>query len=70
MVYPAAGLELAFIEAHAIVEQQFYVAHHEFAAVLVDRAGQFGLDFCDAIGEYLPFVVGEVQRLGRFVGEE
>ena len=71
MVDFLAGDKLAVVEAQTVVEQQFDVAHYQFARVLVDATLQFLLyhredtpvDFYFTTREMQGFVAGVVEEL-------
>lgn len=45
-IYSVSCVELAFVKAHTVVEQQSYVGADQSAAVFVDGMFQFDGDFC------------------------
>ena len=62
--------ELAVVEAHAVVEQQLYVADYQLSAVAVDGVLEFLADVAEAVLEHLALAFGEVQRLVGQIVEE
>lgn len=65
-----AGDELAFVETHAVVQQQFDVACNQTLAVLVDGALDFHLNLLQTVEEDFFLVFGQMQCLGRGIGKE
>lgn len=62
-VYIFAGYELAVIETHAMVEQQFDIVDNQRLAVLVDGMRQFMPYVLHAEQHRCPLAVRKVQRL-------
>ena len=65
-----AGGELAFIEAHAVVQEQLDVACDETLAELVDGVGEFQFDFAEAVEDDFFLFIGKVECLAGGVREE
>ena len=69
-VYSVSCVELAFVKAHTVVEQQSYVGADQSAAVFVDGMFQFDGDFLQAVHHCLPLFFGNMEGFVGFVGEE
>ena len=69
-VYGGAGGELAFVEAHAVVQQQLYVSREEAFAQPVGGAGHFPFYLPYAVQEDAFLFLRKVQGFVRLVGEE
>ena len=65
-----AGGELAFVEAHAVVQKQLDVACDETLAELVDGVGEFQFDFVEAVEDDSFLFIGKVECLAGGVREE
>ena len=65
-----AGGELAFVEAHAVVQKQLDVACDETLAELVDGVGEFQFDFAEAVEDDSFLFIGKVKCLAGRVREE
>ena len=69
-IYSVSCVELAFVKAHTVVEQQSYVGADQSAAVFVDGMFQFDGDFLQAVHHCLPLFFGNMECFVDFVGEE
>ena len=65
-----AGHELAFVKAHAMIEQSFYVGSDNLLGMLVDGVLQFFAYLVKTIQDDPAFAVRHVEGFVRFIREK